>query len=213
MEEAGIDFTTLKETIATLKWRAQDGVPVGDRTTTPMTANQIAALPQPPDQPIVGWQSLAWLDSIGTTPKTTAYNNLLECKLAVKVPKEPIYPALNTQRYAAVYFKKEGRDFDIEAKVDYKDVVLYEAFRQNQKKTFVFGLYGPVMGFVGTSMVQKAWEWTMNGRFHGDGVKPESTPAMANVPATYKLLGEYDAASGYTLQLTVTNQQPPVFPN
>ena len=213
LEEASVDFTTMKEVMTSLKWRAQDGIPVGDRTTSPLAANRLAALPQPSDMPIAGWQSLCWIDPLGTTPKTNQYTNLTELKANFKVPKEPIYPALNTQRYGQVYMKKEGRDFDIEAKVDYRDLVMYEAFRQNLKKVFTFGNYGPSIGFVSGAIVQKAWEWTLPVKFHGDGNKPESTPAKANVDATYKLLGEYDPTLGYTVQLTVTNQMPPVYPN
>lgn len=208
-EEVNFDFGTSKEFMCDLKGKAQDGIPIGDRTTTPMTGSRLTTLAQVADKPLPGWQGLAWIDPFGTTPQTNAYAGLLtECKIAMKVPKGVIYGLNNTQRFTQVYNQKEGREATFNATVDFRDLAQYEKYRSNQKQTISVGMVGPFIGNVGAVMNQKSWFITIPLKL--TDVKKDAEPNKANVVGTYSGIAEYDASLGFNFQAVVTCQQPPV---
>lgn len=213
IEEA--DITIEKDKIYTIngKGRAQSATVVGDRTTSPLAQNRLTSLPAPPDQPVAGWQTYAWLDADGATPQTTIMPTLLICKISGKHPKETITSLQNTQKFGEVHDKKDGREWVIDATINFKDVVLRDAWRRNAKEILSVGAFGPSIGFNSTSgtLYQKAWYWTMPFKFEGN-FTIDATPQKANVEANLKGMGEYSPSLGYSVQLTVQNQQPPNYP-
>lgn len=213
IEEANWDIEKDKIYKITAKGRAQSATVVGDRTTTPLSTNRLSTLPTPPDQPVAGWQTAAWLDAEGTTPQTVVLPTLLVCKVAAKVPKQTIVPLTNSQKFQEAHDLKEGREFSIEATLNFKDVILRDAWRRNAKEILSVGALGPSIGFGGGTLYQKAWFWTMPFKFEGEGLKVDSTPAKANPEMTLKGMCEYSSQLGYSIQLTIQNQFAPTITN
>ncbi|HEY7414468.1 MAG TPA: hypothetical protein VH593_04695, partial [Ktedonobacteraceae bacterium] len=75
----------------TAKGMAQDKLPIGDRTTTPLSTNRVNALTVPVELPTMGWQHNTYLDAISGTPGTTLRNVDKTMKVSLKCPVEAKY--------------------------------------------------------------------------------------------------------------------------
>src|SRR5579859_1024310 len=165
--EGDFDIKVLTEATLTLKGKAQDKLPIGDRTTTPLTGvNRIASIgANLNDEPIVGWQSVVYIDAITGTPLTTAYTNCQELKVALKTPQEDHWTFTNTQNYNRAYAVK--RECTCEAMIDFTDMLQWEQFRQNLKQYLAFQFIGQYIGTTGGSAIYKSWTWTLPIRSDG----------------------------------------------
>lgn len=206
LDEIDIDFSVEKETKVSLKGGIQDKLPIGDRTTNPLSASRVTALGQPLDIPMIGWQTAIYIDSISGTPGTTAYSSVIDDKISIKVPQQPIYTATQTQRFARLYRKQ--RSAMLTATIDFVSLDQYEAFRKNIQQFINFQFFGSYIGNVGGTIYNKSWSWifpAQYAKFKVDASKLE------NVTADLEAKGIYNGSAGYSHKLVVINQMPPVY--
>lgn len=210
LEEADFDIKVSTEATVTIKGKASDKLPIGDRSTTPLIGtNRIAALgANLADIPIVGWQSAVYLDSITGTPLTTSYGGVEELKVALKIPQEEHWTFNNSQNYSRVYAMK--RECTCEATIDLVDLAQWEQFRQNLKQYLAFQFLGTPIGSVAGVPSYKSWTWTMPIKTDGD-FDITSEPSKGNVYAKAKWRTEYDAGIGGAYKLVVITQLPPIY--
>lgn len=192
----------------TAKGRAQDKLPIGDRTTNPLNTNRLQTLAQPTDLPMAGWQGQIFLDPITGTAGTTQFFDMVDLKVSLDVPIEPKYLLNNTYNYTRAYAGKRTGTF--EATIDFLNLTLFEQFRQNLKNVLQATWQGPFVGTVGTTPFYKGWTWFLPFKFD------ESFDETGGPDAVYvegKLQGkcEYDPGLGYSYKLRVITQQPPVY--
>jgi len=209
--EGDFDIKVQTEATLTLKGKAQDKLPIGDRTTTPLTGvNRIASIgANLNDEPIVGWQSAVYLDPITGTSQTTAFIHCEELKVALKVPQEDHFTFTNSQNYNRAYAVK--RECTCEAVLDFIDMLQWEQFRQNLKQYLAFQFLGQYIGTTGGSAQFKSWTWTLPVRSDGQ-FDVTSDPAKGNVQAKAMFRTEYDSSLGGSYKLVVVTQLPPTYP-
>lgn len=206
LDEIDIDFSVEKETKVALKGGMQDKLPIGDRTTNPLSASRVTALGQPLDLPAIGWQTAVYIDAMSGTPGTTAYSSVIDGKVSIKVPQQPVYTATQTQRYARLYRKQ--RTAMLSAAIDFVSLDQYEAFRKNIQQYINFQFFGSYIGSTGGVVYNKSWSFifpAQYAKFKVDASKLE------NVTADIEAKGIYSASAGYSHKLVVINQQPPVY--
>lgn len=217
-EEIGLEGSTEKEMKWSAKGRAQDMISIGDRTVTPMTANTAAVtigtniggfstLWQPLDITVAGWQTAVWIDALSGTPGTTAYNVVLDWKIAFKVPQKPSYPATNRQTYTKVY--RQRRETEIDLTILFDDVVQYENFRQNFVKQLVNIQFfsNAYMGVYNSTPTFKNWSFIFACKI----IEAKRDTSKEKVEGKFKLKTEYTPTLGYEYKLVVQNQIPPSY--
>jgi hypothetical protein len=200
-EELDVEFGMDKEAKVTSKGIMQDRLVIGDRTTTYLNTNRITALGQPSDLPIVGWQSLFYIDTTAGAAPTTAFGDLLECKLNFKSPQKPNWTATNSQNFNRV--NRGQRETMFSGKIDLTNVLQLEQHRMNVLQYLTFQLLGQPIG----GGNNKLWQWTFPTSW--DDFEIESTPDKEHVEATVAATPQYDANLGGSYRLTIINQQPP----
>jgi len=213
MAHEGIfDIKVHTEGKVSIKGAAQDKLPIGDRTVTPLGGiNRIAALgTNLNDIPIVGWQSAVYLDPITGTPMTTPYTNMQELKITLKIPQDPHWTFTNRQNFNRAYPAK--RQVTVEASIDFTDLIQYEQFRQNLKQYLVFQFLGQYIGTVSGAIYSKSWTWTVPFKYDGK-IGLVSDPKTAIVTAKPKFIAEYDSGIGAAYKLVVITQMPPTYPS
>lgn len=207
-EEGTFDAKVQTEISLTAKGKAQDRLPIGDRTTTPLTGtNRIAALGiNLNDLPIVGWQTQVYLDAITGTPLTTQNLNIEELKVDLKVPQEDHFTFTNIQSFNRAYPAK--RTCMATVTFDFVDLLQYEQFRQNLKQYLAVQFLGQYVGTSAGTAYYKSWTWTLPIRSDG-GFDTVSDPTKGNVTATTTWTAEYDSGIGGSYKLVVISQMPP----
>lgn len=208
-EEADFDAKVQAEIALNLKGKCQDKLLIGDPTTTPLTGiNRVASLGvNLSDEPMVGWQTLVYLDDITGTPMTTSQVNVQELKISGKIPQEEHYTFTNSQTFNRAYAVK--RSYMIDATLDFVDATMHEYFRQNLKKYLGIQFLGRYIG-TSTTPYYKSWAWTLPFRSDGN-FDVTSDPKKGQVTAKAKWIAEYDAGIGASAKLVVTSQVPPVY--
>jgi hypothetical protein len=206
--DADFDSKVDAECTLTVKGKAADKLPIGDRTTSPLVGiNRIVSIgANLNDLPMVGWQSMVYLDAITGTPATTSYADMQECKIALKLSPEEHFTYTNQQNFNRVYAGK--RECTVDVTLDFTNMLQWEQFRQNLKQYFVYQLLGQLIGSNGGAPLYKSWTWTLPMRNDGD-FEPTSDPSKAIVTAKAKFRCEYDASLGSAYRLVVISQVPP----
>jgi hypothetical protein len=209
--EGDFDIKVQTEASLTIKGKCQDKLPIGDRTTSPLSGiNRIAAIgANLNDEPIVGWQSVVYLDPITGTPQTSLYTNVEELKVSIKTPQEEHWTFTNSQNINRAYAQK--RECTCEATLDFIDMSQWEQFRQNLKQYLVFQFLGQYLGTAGGSPVYKSWTWTLPIRTDGN-FDPTSDPTKGSVTAKAMWRAEIDPGLGGAYRLVVITQNPPTYP-
>jgi hypothetical protein len=195
-----------KEVTVSFKGNAQDKLPIGDRTTNPLSASRVTALGQPTDLPMIGWQTLVYADALSGTPQTTAYSDLIDVKVAVKVPQKPIWTATTTQRYSRVY--RQQRSIMVTATIDFVNLTRYENWRRNIKEFLAFQFQGAYIGSIAGTVYNKSYTWIVPAQY----VKfKEDATKLENVTVQLEAKGIYEPSKGFSHSLTVINQSPPTY--
>lgn len=204
------DIKVNTEATITLKGKAQDKLPIGDRTTTPLSGtNRIVALgANLNDEPLVGWQSQVYLDPITGTPATTSYVDMQELKIDLKTPDEEHFTFTNSQNLNRVYAGK--RECVVDMTLNFIDMIQYEQYRQSLKQYLVFQFAGQYIGTSASTTYQKSWTWTLPIRSDGD-FEVTSEPTKGIVLAKNMQRTEYDAGIGGAYKLVCVSQNPPTY--
>jgi hypothetical protein len=199
-------FDTSKETSVSLKGGSWDVLPIGNRSTNPMSASQVSPLGQPMDLPMVGWQTAIYVDALSGTPGTTPYSSVTDAKVSIKVPQTSIYTATNSQRYSRLY--RGQREVSFTANIDFASLDQYEAYRQNLKQFIAFQFFGTYIGSVGGTLYSKSWTWIFPAQYTKFTKDPTK---LENVTAALDAKGIYEPSVGYSHKLIVVCQQPPTY--
>ena len=208
LSEIGLDFSVDKETKVSLKGGAQDKLPIGNRSTTPLSTSQVTSLGQPLDLPMIGWQTAIYIDALSGTPATTAYSSLIDAKISIKVPQKQVYTATTTQRFGRLY--RQQRSVMASATIDFIDLLQYEQFRKNIKQFLALQFYGSYIGSIGGTVYNKSWTWVFPAQYAKFKVDASK---LENVTAELEAKGIYENSVGYSHKLIVICQQPPVYPS
>lgn len=208
--EGDFDAKVDTEITLTAKGIAQDKLPIGDRTTTPLSGtNRITSIGQSlSDLPMVGWQTKVFMDSITGTPLTTTYADLQELKVSLKAPDEHHYTFTNSPNFNRAYAAK--RQCMVDATLNMVDLLQWEQFRQNLKQYLSFQFLGGYLG-TDTNPYYKSWTWTLPMRSDG-GFDVTSDPSKAIVTAKSTWLAEYSSELGAAYKLVVVTSLPPTYP-
>lgn len=210
--EGDFDIKALTEATITAKGMAQDKLPIGDRTTTPLSGtNRVASIGTDlSDEPLVGWQTVLYLDAITGTPLTTAWVDVQELKVSLKAADEHHYTFTNTQNFNRAYAVK--RECTVDTTLNFIDLLQWEQFRQNLKQYLSFQFLGQYIGTSGGTTYFKSWTWTLPIR--SDGVFDiSSDPSKGIVTAKASYRAEYDSGIGAAYKLVVVTQKPPTYPS
>jgi len=204
-ESAELDMDVMKEIKVSAKIAAQDAVIVGNRSTSPMNTSRLPSLGQPFDGPVVGWNTLIYIDSLSGTAFTTAYNDLLTCKIKVATGQKPVYTATNSQLFNRVYVEGKSTDLTIDATVDFTDSVQYELFRQNVKQLVGIKFQSPY--YIGNSSgpLFKYWQFTLPLKYEMFDLDRSKEKVEAKIAG----IAEYEPSLGYAAKLEILNQIPP----
>jgi len=201
--DATLDLGLDKEGAISTKGIAQNLLPIGDRSSTPVSTSRITPLGQSSDAPMVGTSMQIFMDPISNTPLTTLYNDLFTMKLEWKWDVIPKWTATLYQAYNRVYRKK--RQTMMSATVDFNNPAQWELFRKNQRQYFGTQVVGSYLGggyskSVTVVAAAKILKYTRT-----------SGPDKENVEAAVEATCEYDIALGAAYRVTIINQQPPVY--
>lgn len=210
--EGDFDIKALTEATLTAKGVAQDKLPLGDRTTTPLSGtSRIASIGTDlSDEPLVGWQTLMYIDAITGTPLTTAWNDVQELKVAVKTTDEHHYTFTNSQNFNRAFTVK--REYTVDTTINFIDLLQWEQFRQDLKQYISFQFLGQYIGTVSGTAYFKSWTWTIPVR--SDGVfDVTSDPSKGIVTAKGSWRAEYDSGIGASAKLVVVSSKPPTYPS
>ena len=212
--EGDFDIKVLTEATLTCKGVAQDKLPLGDRTVTPLSGiNRITSLAiDLADEPLVGWQTAVYLDAITGTPLTTTYVDAQELKVMLKTPDEHHYTFTNSQNFNRAYAGK--RECTVDCTLNFIDLIQWEQFRQNLKQYLAFQFLGEYVGTDpgNTTAYYKSWTWTLPIRSEGVfDITSDPTKAIVTAKATWRT--EYDAGIGASYKLVVVTALPPTYPS
>lgn len=209
-ESGTFDAKVQSEVTISIKGKAQDLLPIGDRATSPLAGtNRLAAIgPLLTDLPIVGWQAYVYLDAITGSPLTTQDSNIQELKIDIKTPQEEHWTFTNSQNFNRAYAQK--RECTVDATLDFRDLSYWEQFRQNLKQYLSVQFLGQHIGNVSATPYFKSWTWTFPVRSDGD-FDVTSDPAKGAVEAKAKWRAEYDAVLGGAYKLVIITQTPPTY--
>lgn len=200
-EEFDVEFGMDKEAKLTSKGIMQDRLVIGDRTTAYLNTSRITALGQPSEIPVVGWQSLCYIDTTAGAAPTTAFGDLLDAKLNFKGPQKPGWTSTNSQNYNRV--NRGQRESMFSGKIDLTNVLQLEQYRMNVLQYLTFQLLGQAIGGGNNKM----WQWTYPCSW--DDFDIDSEPSKEHVEASVQATSQYDANLGGSYKLTIINQQPP----
>lgn len=203
LNEADFDWSMEKELGLSVKGICQDRLVIGDRTTAYLNTNRITALGQPFDLPMVGWQSLVYIDTTAGAVPTIAYGDLLEGKINIKSPQKPNWTATNSQNYNRV--NRGQREVAFDGKIDLTNVLQWEQWRQNILQYLTFQFLGQAIGGGNNKM----WQFTFPCAW--DDFEIDSEPSKEHVEASVKTTPQYDANLGGSYKLTIINQQAPTY--
>jgi hypothetical protein len=208
--DGSFDIKVQTEASLTVKGKAQDKLPIGDRTTTPLTGvNRITALgANLADDPLVGWQTQVYLDPITGTPLTTQNTTLQELKVDLKIPNQEEFTFVNSQNFSRVYAGK--RECTADCTLLFIDMSQWEQFRQNLKQYLAFQFLGQYIGTAGGVNYFKSWTWTLPIRVDGT-FDITSDPSKPPVTAKANWRAEYDPGIGGSYQLQVVTTMPPIY--
>ncbi len=208
--DGSFDIKVNSEATITLKGKAQDKLPIGDRTTTPLSGvNRIAAIgANLNDMPLVGWQTLMFMDAITGTPLTTNYGDVQELKVDIKTPDEEHWTFNNSQNFNRAYTGK--RECLADLTINFIDMLQWEQFRQNLKQYLSFQFLGQYIGTTGGTNYFKSWTWTLPIRTDGT-FDPTSDPSKGIVTAKILWRCEYSSEIGAAYRLVVVSTQPPSY--
>lgn len=214
-DEMTLEGSSEKELMITGKGMAQDQMVIGDPTVTPMT-NITGNIPfgaiglpgnvwQPFDIGVSGWAVLFWIDSIGGTPGTTPYNQILDYKVTFKNPRKVSYPSVNNPRYQIVY--RQQREVQIDVTIDFVDLVQYYAFKNNVRQLFQMQIQSNYyIGSVSNTPIFKNWIFTFVTK---QLTAKRDVSKMEKVEAKFSFSTEYNPTLGYEFQLITQNQMVP----
>src|SRR6185503_144235 len=155
LDEASFDFAMDKELALSTKGIMQDRIVIGDRTASYLNTNRVTALGQPGDIPMVGWQSLVYIDTSSGAAPTTTFGDVLSGKITLKSPQKPNWTATNSQNYNRV--NRGQRETEVEAKLDLTNVLQLEQYRMNVLQYLTFQFLGQAIG----GGNNKKWEFTL----------------------------------------------------
>lgn len=198
-----IDFGVDKEVKVSFKGGAQDKLPIGSRATDPLSASRVVALSQPTDLPVIGWQTAIYIDALTGTPATTAYSDVIEGKISIKVPQKPTCTTTTTQRFSRLY--RQQRSVSASATIDFVNMTRYEQWRKNIGEYIAFRFYGAYIGNDSGTLYNKSWTWIFPAQYS----KFKEDTSKENVTVALECKGIYNASAGYSHRLVVVNQQPP----
>ena len=201
-----VEFGVEKEVKVAFKGNCQDKLPIGDRTTNPLSTSRVTALGQPTDLPMIGWQTAIYVDALTGTPGTTAYSDVIDGKISIKVPQKSIWTSTVTQRFSRLY--RQQRSVVATAQIDFVNLTRYEQWRKNIQEFLAFTLQGAYIGNVAGTIYNKSYQWifpVQYAKFKEDATKLE------NVTAELECKGIYAPSAGYSHKLVVINQQAPVY--
>lgn len=203
-DDITIESDVRKEIKLTSKVGSQDMIILGDRSTSPMYLSRLPSLGQPIDYPIVGWQMLAYIDSITGTPFTTQYYDLEMFKLSISTGIKPTYTGQNTQVYSRLYKEGNTTEVKVEATVDFRNVQEYEKYRLNQKRILGLKLIGPYIGN-SSGPLYKYLQFTLPLKW----ANTDRDRGKEKVEGKISGVCEYEASLGYAARLEMVNQAPP----
>lgn len=206
--EGDFDAKVQTEISLSLKGKAQDKLPIGDRTTAALAGlNRVSALGvNLNDLPMVGWQTIVYLDPITGTAGTTQYNDVQEFKVSYKMPQEDHFTFTNQQNFNRAYTAK--REYMSETTIDFVNMLQWEQFRQNLKQYLYFQFRGQYIGTSSGTQYFKSWTWTLPMKTDG-AFDVVSDPKKAIVIAKAKWRAEYDSGIGASMQLVINTTVPP----
>jgi len=210
--EGDFDIKVLTEATLTAKGVAQDKLPIGDRTVTPLSGtNRIASIGQNlNDMPLVGWQTAVYMDDITGTPLTTTYADVQELKVMLKQPDEHHYTFTNMQNFNRAYAGK--RECTVDCTLNFIDLLQWEKFRRNLKQYLAFQFLGQYIGTSASTNYYKSWTWTLPIRSEGVfDISSDPSKALVHAKATWRT--EYDSTIGASYKLVVVTSLPPTYPN
>ncbi|HTJ49439.1 MAG TPA: hypothetical protein VL443_08315 [Cyclobacteriaceae bacterium] len=208
--EGDFDIKVATEATITIKGKAQDKLPIGDRTTSPLSGiNRISSLgTNLSDLPMVGWQTAVYMDPITGSPLTTQYGDMQELKVSLKVPDEDSYTFTNSQNFNRVYAGK--REATADCTLLFNDMYQWEQFRQNLKQYLSFQFLGQYLGTAAGNAFYESWTWVLPVRSDGD-FEPTSDPSKGTVTAKAMWRCEYDQGIGGSYKLVVITRMPPTY--
>ncbi len=208
--DGSFDIKALTEASITAKGVAQDKLPIGDRTTTPLSGvNRVSSIGTDlSDEPLVGWQTLVYMDAITGTPLTTAWNDVQELKVDVKTADEHHYTFTNTQNFNRAYTVK--RQYAVDTTINFIDLLQWEQFRQNLKQYLSFQFLGSYLGTVSSTNYFKSWTWTIPVKSDGT-FDITSDPSKGIVTAKATWMAEYDSGIGGAVKLVIVTSKPPTY--
>jgi hypothetical protein len=212
--EGDFDIKVTSEATITAKGVCQNKLPIGVRTTTPLSGtSRVTSLgANLNDLPLVGWQTAVYVDDITGTPLTTTYGDMQELKVSLKSPDEHHYTFVNSQYFNRAYVAK--REVMLDCTINFIDLVQYEKMRQNLKQYIAFQFLGQYIGTDSgnSTAYYKSWTWTVP--FRTDGTFDiSSDPSKAIVTAKANWRAEYDSGIGGACKLVVVTSLPPTYPN
>lgn len=199
--ELTLEFDVEKEFKLSAKGIGQDYLPIGDRTTNPLTISRVVNLPQPADEPQVPWAGQVFIDPLSNSPGTTVFGDLLSGKITIKNPLKGIHKMTNRQTITKVYRKKWSIDF--EGKIDYTNLVQFEQFRQDFKQYVQVNFYGRQVGGGNIQQIQFVIPFKFN-KF-----EVTSTPGSDFAEADIAGYGVYDPGIGASYQVNWNNSLMP----
>src|SRR5579875_714986 len=210
LESVEIDHDVTKEMSLTMKATTQDQVILGNRATSPLTQSLLPSLGQPYDMPYASWPAQIYLDPLGSTPFTTIYNDLMSLKLTISTGLTPTFVAKAQQVYDRIYVDGPKVDVKFDGQINFKDVIQYEQFRQNQKQLlgikFANQQYGYI-GNVGGTLYYKSWSFTLPAKYSTF----DEDRSKEKVEAKISGIAEYEPTLGYAMRLEVINQASPAY--
>jgi hypothetical protein len=196
-EELGLDFDVEKEFKLAAKGIGQWYLPIGNRTTNPLTTSRVVNLAQPQDYPMADWACQVYIDPLSSSPGTTQFGDLLSGKFAIKSPLKGIHKLTNRQTISNVYRKKVSITF--EGKADYTNLIQWENFRQDVKQYVQFNFYGRNVGGGNIQTIQIIIPFKFN-KFD-----VTSTPESDFAEVDFAGIGEYDPGIGASWQINWLN--------
>jgi hypothetical protein len=210
LESVEIDHDATKEMSLSMKATTQDQVILGNRSISPLISSQLPALGQPYDMSYASWPATFYLDPLGSTPFTTQYGDVMSMKLSISTGLMPTFVAKAQQVYDRVYVDGAKVDVKFDGQIDFRDVIQYEQFRQNQKQLlgikFANQQYGYI-GNVGGTLYYKSWSFTLPAKYSTFDEDRSKEMVQAKISG----IAEYEPTLGYAARLEIVNQSAPNF--
>jgi hypothetical protein len=200
-EECSLDFDVEKEFKVQAKGIGQDYLQIGNRSTNPMTQSEVTSLAQPLDWPLAVWSGQVFLDPLTGTPGSTLFGDLMSGKITIKSPLKAIHKLSARQTMTTIYRKKIS--IEVEAKIDYTNVLQAEQFRQDNKQYLVFNFNGRNVGGGNLQQIQVYIPFKYN-KFEITS-QPDGDQVIADIGG----VGEYDPTLGGSYKIVWWNSVMP----